>query len=323
MGNLPTNRGLKMSKQFDVICVGAALVDMVARVKRHPDEDDEVFVSNLDLLSGGAAANTAAACAHLGLKSAFLGKIGQNDTFGKKILEDFSSSGVDISLIIYSNDSGTGSAYVALKENGDRRIYAHSGAANLLQKEDIQKLDIEKTNVVFLSSLRNMEPFIQAAVLARELNIPVILNPGMLIIDQGVKAMMPLLEKIFILILSKREFDTLFDGDQESGLDLLSKTGIKIVIITLGSEGALAWNGTEKRKIPPSFIDTERVVDTTGAGDSFSAGFIYGFCKHLNNDMDAIINDVRMGNFVAGNCIQELGARQGIPTKMELESQFP
>ena len=65
-----------MERDLDVICLGAALVDMVAQVKRHPIEDDEVFVSDLKLLSGGAAANTAYACAKLGLKTAFIGKLG-------------------------------------------------------------------------------------------------------------------------------------------------------------------------------------------------------------------------------------------------------
>ena len=74
---------------FDVICIGAALVDMVAQVGRHPSDDDEVFVSDLTLLSGGAAANTASACGKLGLSTAFVGKIGQEDIFGKKIIDDF------------------------------------------------------------------------------------------------------------------------------------------------------------------------------------------------------------------------------------------
>ena len=60
-----------MKKDFDVICIGAALVDLLAQIERHPLEDDEVFVSDLKLFSGGAAANTAYACAKLGLKTAF------------------------------------------------------------------------------------------------------------------------------------------------------------------------------------------------------------------------------------------------------------
>ncbi|MFX0156070.1 MAG: carbohydrate kinase family protein, partial [Candidatus Hodarchaeota archaeon] len=121
-----------MVKELDVICIGAALVDIIAKIERHPIEDDEVFVSNLHLLSGGAAANTAYACAKLGLNVAFIGKLGHNDDFGIKIVKDFKEVSLDTTLIKYSKEQGTGSAYVAINKDGERRIYAYSGAANLL-----------------------------------------------------------------------------------------------------------------------------------------------------------------------------------------------
>ena len=115
-----------MKKDLDVICIGAALVDMIAKIKRHPVDDDEVFVSELHLLSGGAAANTAYACSKLGLKTAFIGKIGFNDKFGDKIIEDFKQVELDTTLMKYSKENLSGSAYVAINERGDRRIYAFS-----------------------------------------------------------------------------------------------------------------------------------------------------------------------------------------------------
>ncbi len=200
-----------MTKKFDVICSGAALVDMVAKVERHPLDDDEVFVSDLTLLSGGAAANTAYACGKLGLVSAFLGKLGENDVFGSKIVEDFNEVNVSTALLKYSKQYGTGSAYVALNKEGDRRIYAHSGAANYLSKEDVIEQELLVTKVIFLSSLKNLEPFIKAANIGRKNNITVILNPGMLIIDQGLNTITELLGKIDIFILSQREFSTLLN----------------------------------------------------------------------------------------------------------------
>jgi ribokinase len=146
-----------MTNNFDVICIGAALVDMVAQVERHPEEDDEVFVADLELLSGGSAANTAYACAKLKLKTAFIGKIGRNDTFGSKIINDFNEVNVNTDFLRYSDNYNTGSAYVALNKEGDRRIYAHSGAANFLSKEDISEKALDSTTVLFLSSLKNLD----------------------------------------------------------------------------------------------------------------------------------------------------------------------
>jgi len=307
-----------LTETFDVICIGAALVDMVARVERHPIEDDEVFVSDLKLMSGGAAANTAYACATLGLNTAFVGKIGLNDTFGAKIISDFNNVKVATKLIKYSKENGTGSAYVALNKDGDRRIYAHSGAANYLSKEDIIEEELINTKVLFLSSLKNFEPFIKAAKIGKNHDIPVIMNPGMLIIDQGIENIETLLELVDILILSQREFITLMKiKDTELNIEAnlikindLFKFGIKIIIITMGKNGATLISQPQSEIIPA--IKVDEVIDTTGAGDAFSAGFIYGFAQNQSYQFKDMKNNVKCGNIVAGNCIQKLGARNGI-----------
>ena len=313
-----------MKIKYDVICSGAALVDMVAKVERHPLDDDEVFVSDLTLLSGGAAANTAYACAKIGLASAFLGKLGENDVFGRKIIEDFNEVKVNTALIKYSKKYGTGSAFVALNKKGDRRIYAHSGAANYLSKEDILEQELKATKVIFLSSLKNLEPFIEAATIGRKNNIPVILNPGMLIIDQGLESITKLLEKIDIFILSQREFTTLLNITKELDEKIivekaksLLECGIKVLVITMGEKGAFLLTDKESELISSAKVN--QVIDTTGAGDAFSAGFIYGYVKNLSYAFEDLKQNVKIGNLVAGKCIQKLGARNGIPTSEQLK----
>ncbi|TFG08816.1 MAG: carbohydrate kinase family protein [Promethearchaeota archaeon] len=317
-----------MIKRFDVICIGAALVDMIAKVERHPLDDDEVFVSELKLMSGGAAANTAHACAKLGLKTAFIGKLGLNDTFASKILNDFDEVMVDCSLIKYSKEYGTGSAYVALNQEGDRRIYAHSGAANYLSKQDIMEKELTSSNIIFLSSLKNLNPFIKAAELARKNEMITILNPGMLIIDQGLEKIKNLLANIDIFILSKREFKSLLSIKEEKlNEDLLAEKalilielGIKVIIITMGEKGAFLMDKNNSELIPSPEISN--VVDTTGAGDAFSAGFICGFLQDLSFGFKDLKRNIHVGNFIAGKCIQQLGARNGIPDALELKNLF-
>lgn len=314
-----------MTKNFDVICIGAALVDMVAQVERHPEDDDEVFVSDLKLLSGGAAANTAYACAKLGLETAFIGKLGRNDVFGLKIINDFNEVKVNTELLIYSNEYKTGSAYVALNKEGDRRIYAHSGAANYLSKEDIRENELSFTKIIFLSSLKNLEPFIKAAIIGRNKKIPVILNPGMLIIEQGFSNIKILLEKVDVLIMSQREFEVLFDLNKrklnpnivKEKANHLFSLGINVLVITKGNKGALIMAPGNVELIPP--IKTNKVVDTTGAGDAFSAGFMYGFIQNQSLKFEDLKRNIRLGNFIAGKCIEKLGARNGIPDEEEIE----
>ncbi len=314
-----------MTEYFDVICIGAALVDIVAQVERHPEEDDEVFVSDLNLFSGGAAANTACVCAKLGLSTAFLGKLGFEDSFRAKIIQDFKEVRVSTELIKYSKKKETGCAYVALNKEGDRRIYAHSGAANYLSKKDILEKELIHAKVIFLSSLKNLEPFIEAAKYGRKNNIPVILNPGMLIINYGFDNIIQLLENIDILILSQREFITLmkikikkFDSKIiEAQMKNLIDLGIKVIVVTRGEYGASLFTRSNSALIPP--IKIENIVDTTGAGDAFSAGFIYGFLQNLKYDFNNLKYNTKIGNFVAGKCIQKLGARNGIPNVKELK----
>ena len=315
-----------MTRTFDVICIGAALVDIVAQVERHPAEDDEVFVSDLKLFSGGAAANTAYACAKLKLKTAFIGKLGRDDTFGTKIINDFNEADVNTDLVKYSNDYKTGSAYVALNKEGDRRIYAHSGAANYLSKEDIREEELSSAKILFLSSLKNLEPLIIAAEIGKRKNIPIILNPGMLIIEQGFTNIRELIEKVDILIMSQREFQVLFYLSEENfNLNIaqeksenLFSIGIKVLIITIGKSGALLITPNSVQIIPSDKQD--KVVDTTGAGDAFSAGFIYGFFQNPSFEFDDLRYNAKIGNFVAGKCIEKLGARKGIPDVEDVKS---
>ena len=314
-----------MTNNFDVICIGAALVDMVAQVARHPEDDDEVFVSDLKLLSGGAAANTAYACAKLVLKTAFIGKVGKKDIFGLKLINDFKKVDVNTELIKYCNEHRTGSAYIALNSEGERRIYAHSGAANYLSREDIKENEISLGNIIYLSSLKNIDPFVKTAVIGRNRKIPVILNPGMLIIEQGFMNIKILLEKIDILVLSQREFNTLFKFKKtelklntvREKADNLFSLGISVVVITMGNKGALIITPENAETLPP--IKTKNVVDTTGAGDAFSAGFIYGFVQNQSLEFEDLKRNVRLGNFIASKCIEKLGARNGIPEAEEIE----
>lgn len=314
-----------MVKNLDVICIGAALVDIVAKIERHPIEDDEVFVPNLQILSGGAAANTAFACALLGLKVAFIGKLGYDDEFGNKIINEFKDTSLDTTLIKYSKKYGTGLAYVAIDKNGERRIYAYSGAANTLSPNEIASKEIVQTKLIFLSNLKNLEPLKKAAKIAKDNMIPIILNPGMLIIEQGFENIKELLGNTDILIISKREFLYLFQLDDDKLINyvikekakILFKIGIKVIIITMGKEGAIVINSEKSESIKP--IKVAKVIDTTGAGDAFSAGFIYGFIRTLSFKFEDLKYNVKIGNFVAGKCIQKLGARNGIPTFHEID----
>ncbi|HUY00956.1 MAG TPA: carbohydrate kinase family protein [Candidatus Deferrimicrobium sp.] len=299
----------------DVVAIGAALVDMVALIEKFPGIDEEVFVPKLELMGGGSAANFAVACARLGLKTGFIGKLGK-DAFGEKLIDEFQKENVEIEGIVVTTEVQTGVCYAAVDKQGNRILYAFSGAANFLQPSDIDEEYLKIFRVIHLASLKNIKPLIRAAEIVQWEQTRVCLNPGALIVDQGLDKVKPLLELIDIFIGSQGEVKRLFQTENLSkGLRSLLEY-VEIAVITQGNEGSLIVTQDGEIKIPAEQI---KVVDTTGAGDAFSAGFIYGLLRY-NFDPSKLELCGKIGNKAAAHCIQQVGARQGLLTEKEMIS---
>ncbi|MHA1790724.1 MAG: carbohydrate kinase family protein [Candidatus Helarchaeota archaeon] len=296
--------------KLDIICEGAALIDMVALVDRFPNIDDEVFVPKLEFKCGGSAANTAVACSKLNLKTGFIGKIGK-DPFGSLLIDDFNRNSINIENLVISEVLPTGNCYAAVDKKGNRILYAFSGAANELNPNELKEDYIKNSRLIHLASLKNILPLIKSAEIAQKNDVLISLNPGALIADQPFENIKPLISKIDIFISSESELKKIFDDNLENSLKKLKKF-VKICAITQGSRGSLIndYENNEQFVIPSYKVD---VKDTTGAGDAYSAGFLSGLLH--NKDL---FTCGKMGNAVAALCIQKIGARFGIPSYNEL-----
>lgn len=267
-----------MAKRLDVISIGAILIDVIGIGERLPEREEEVFLDELITLPGGSAANTAAACARLGLKTGFIGKIGADD-FGEFLKSDLRSEGVDVSELKKTEQKKTGTCLIAMDRKRERHMYAFSGAANLLSPEDINPEYINSAKIVHLADLKNISPLIEAAQRA-EGGTKVSLNPGGLIIGLGYRKIKPLLKLTDIYISSKDEASKLYQTSEPEKLAYkLMAEGIEVVALTVGKEGCYVADAEKKMQIPGLKV---RAVDTTGAGDAFSAGFLYGMSKGLS-----------------------------------------
>ncbi|MFX1293732.1 MAG: carbohydrate kinase family protein [Promethearchaeota archaeon] len=306
-----------MKELKDVLAIGAALVDIVALIEKFPEIDEEVFVPNLELKGGGSAANFVIACARLGLETGFIGKLGK-DAFGEKLIQDFRDKNVDIKYIVISSTIPTGMCYVAVDKEGNRVLYAFSGAANTLRSEELNEKYLKSFQIIHLASLKNLIPLIKAAELVQGTSTRISLNPGALIVDQGLNTVEPLLKLTDIFIGSQGEVKQLFQTtDLFIGLNKLLKY-VEIAVITLGEKGNLIATKDLEIKIPAEKV---KVVDTTGAGDAFSAGFIYGLLRN-NFDHSKLELCGKIGNITAAHCIQQVGARQGLLTEKELNTHL-
>jgi len=296
-------------KKIDVISIGAVLLDTMATVERFPGIDDEVFVPELVMSGGGSAANVAISCSRLGMKTGFIGKIGK-DSNGEFLKGEFRADNIDLDGLVIDEKLNTGMCYIPI-HGGDRMIFAHSGAANDLNPEDIKKDYILSSKLILLANLKNLKPLKQATKYAKSGDTLVAFNPGALIADQGFDECKELLTSTDIFISSETELNKIM-GEQstDTSLNKLFDMGASVAAITRGSKGALLVDKNNKIELPIYKVD---VVDTTGAGDSFSAGFVTGYLE--NKDLETC---GKMGNANAAILIGKVGARNELAARKKL-----
>jgi len=130
-------------------------------------------------------------------------------------------------------------------------------------------------------------------------------DPGIIYAQRGIDELKPILTHVDILLLNKTEIEELTGLNYRDGASELISMGISVVVVKLGEDGCYITDGSKEIAVPSFKVE---VVDTTGAGDAFNAGFLYGFLK--GKDLEEC---GRLGNLVASRCIQKLGARAGLP----------
>jgi ribokinase len=296
---------------MDVIGMGALLLDRTASIDYFPKVDGETFVRSLEVRPGGSAANFAVACQRLGIKSGFVGMVG-DDLEGNYLIEDLKKEGVDIAGVVSTKAYPTGQVYIALDREGKRMMFAYSGAANALSEEDINAKYIASSQFLHIADLKNVKPLIAAAKKAQDAETKVSLNPGELITVQGYDEIKDLLSNVDIFVSSRNEVNQVFRTENlEYAIRKVLKSGPEIAVITLGSEGCIAADSWEALHRIAAF-KTE-VVDTTGAGDAFCAGLITMLVEGKG-----VIEAARFANAVAALKITKLGARS-LPTRKEVE----
>jgi ribokinase len=297
--------------KFDVIGFGALNVDKIFRVPKIAHEEEETFVFNFEETVGGSAANTIVGLARLGLKTGFIGKVA-TDHEGQLLLEDFKQEGVNTDGIVVSKkgNSGTVAAYVDKK--GGRALYVHPSVNDTLTFEEVNLEYARKSRFVHLTSV-DSKPFLAQKKLAKELpDVEVSFDPGEIYAKKGLKALKSIVQRSSLMLPSEGELKMLTGKNWKEGARMLLKEGAGIVAVKLGARGCYVTDGKEAHLIEPFKV---KVVDTTGAGDAFCAGFIYGLIKGKD-----LYQCGRLGNFVASRCITQVGARKGLPRLNEVKA---
>ncbi len=310
---------------IEVIGLGALNIDHIYKVERIL-ENGEAVVDESISSPGGSAANTISGLANLGVNTGFTGVVG-DDIEGKILLQDFQEAGVDTNQIRVKPRAKTGSVLCLSDRLGKRSLYVLPGANNLLTIDDLDLSYINQARMFHLASFADDKQFKMSAELIDKLDSSVKLSfaPGALYTVKGLKTLAPILTRTYVLFINQHEMGQLTGEEVIAGAEICLRQGCHIVVVTLGK-------GTKLRKTTAVCyirdVDNEYViesasqdkgteVDTTGAGDAFATGFLYGLLKGKGLEQCG-----HLGNLAARFSITKIGARQGLPTLNELAQRY-
>ena len=298
---------------FDVVGFGALNVDRLFKVSRIAQAEEESHIKDYTESCGGSAANCSVGLARLGCEVGFIGKVG-NDKEGELLLQDFSKEGVDIAGTICSNQGRSGLVLGFVDEKGARALYINSGVNDTIELSEISLEYAARAQFLHLSSFVGDRSFLTQIALLNMISeeTKVSLDPGDLYARKGFEKLLPILKRAYVMMPNAGELELLTgENDYCKGADFLIKKGVRIVAVKLGGSGCYVTDGRERHLIKAFNVD---VIDTTGAGDAFCAGFLYGLINSKN-----LFECGKMGNFVASRCVIKMGARTGLPFAKDLE----
>ena len=297
---------------LDVICLGILVADVIAKpVKGLPGVGKLELVEQLEMYAGGCAANTGIDLAKIGIQTGIIGKIG-NDGFGKFMDEELNKYGVNVDGLRREEGVRTSASMVLVNNQGERSFIHCLGANAEFCDEDVDFNVIKKAKVLFIAGALLMprfdgEPTKRVLKKAQAEGIYTVLDTAWDSTGKWMDLIGPCLPYLDLFIPSIEEASMLSGTDNvEEMADLFLSKGVKLVVIKLGTKGCFIKSNQGKKFTIPTYTYI-KAVDTTGAGDSFVAGFLTGIIKGWNLHQCG-----KFANAVGTHCVMSVGANSGI-----------
>jgi len=298
-----------------IIVIGSSNTDMVIMSDHLPQPGETVLGRNFLMNQGGKGANQAIAAARLGGNTLFICNIG-NDQFGHDAKKNFQKEGIDTRYVNEIADQHSGIALINVNSEGENTIVVAPGANGTLSIDDIKKAEneIKKASIVLMQLETPVEALVYAAEIAKENGVKVILNPA----PAPSKALPDeLLKNVDILIpnVTEAEIISKMKINNKSSMNeamqkILSK-GVSTVIITMGSDGALAYEGGDLFQVPAYKV---KAIDTTAAGDTFCGAL----CVALDKG-EKLKDAILFANKASSISVTRMGAQVSIPYANEIK----
>ncbi len=253
------------------------------------------------LTSGGSAANTLHGLGMLGLKTGFIGSVGKDKT-GDFFEKDMKAAGVNTFLI--RRESVTGTAVALISPDSERTFATHLGAATELEAKDLKSKFFQGYDILYLEGylIFNMPLVVEACRIAKARKMKVALDLASYnVVEAKHPEFREIIEKYVDIVFANEEEAKAFTGfEPEKALNILAEK-CEVAVIKTGSKGSIIKRGEEIIKVG---VIKVKPVDTTGAGDLYASGFLYGYAHDYPLDVCG-----QIGSLLAGNVIKTIGAK--------------
>ncbi|HEY0852986.1 MAG TPA: adenosine kinase [Bradyrhizobium sp.] len=324
--------------KYDVLGIGNAIFDVLVRTDEKFLADHGMTKGGMALIdearaasiyrdmgpatemSGGSAANTIVGIANLGARAAYVGKI-KDDQIGNLYSHDIRAAGVAYETKPAAGGPATGCSYILVTPDGERTMNTYLGAAQDLTPADINPAQIEASRIVYLEGYlwdpsSAKEAFVKAATIAHGAGRQVALTlSDSFCVDRYRDEFLELMRKgtVDLIFANESELHSLYQtADFDTALKQLS-ADTRLGVVTRSEKGCVVVSNGGVVAVPASPI--RDLVDTTGAGDLFAAGFLFGLVRNAGHE-----NAGRLGALAAAEVIQHIGARPLVSLK-ELAQQ--
>jgi sulfofructose kinase len=298
------NLSFQKNKPFEVVGMGLNSVDFLCVVPEFPTLNSKMEILRFSEQGGGQVATAMVALSRWGIRTKYIGKVG-GDELGAFSINSLRQDGVDVSSVtIEPNATSQFAMIIVDRASGERTILWDRDKQLMYHEGELRKDEICSGKLLHLDG-HDLRAALQSAQWAKEEGIPTVID-----LDKIEPLTSELIKKIDFIITSST-FPTLFTGisDREKALFEMQRQTPGFLCATLGREGAVALVDGSILQVKGFEIN---VVDTTGAGDVFHAGFIYGLLQDWE-----VREILRFANAVAGLKCRDLGGRRGIPTLEE------
>ncbi len=322
-----------MIHELDVLGIGNAIVDVIAQadesvlhaqniVKGGMMLIDEQRAAQLydimgpaTMISGGSAANTLVGIASFGGKAGYIGKV-KSDDLGKHFAHDIKASQVQYLTKPATDGSATACCYIFVTPDGERTMNTYLGASQNLSAEDIDEAVVASAKVTYLEGYlwdpaEAKKAFRKAANIAHAKGRQVALTlSDSFCVDRYRDEFLELMKSgtLDLVFANESELHALYQtSDFTTAVEAL-RQDVKLGVVTRGDQGCVIVSPKEVTAVPASRIET--LVDTTGAGDLFAAGFLHGYTQDLEYKACA-----HLGGLAAAHIIQKVGARPSMNLK--------